>query len=438
MAEVIAMKINIDFPMEDEFYEFKTSLAELDKGIEAVTAMLNKHSKADVYYGVANDGEAIGLNGQLGHETIKKVETRIAEIVKPAIVPSVIFEEYDGKRIIHISAKGNRKPYSCSGDYRIRVGSSNKKIDPELLGELFFDSESASLEAVESINQELTFNTLKYYYVRNGLTINEENFYRNAGLKVNGRFNLLAELLADDNNASIKVVRFSGLDKTRMLSRNEYGYKCLITAMKEANDYVVSLNETRVDVESSLERKELRLFDTHAFEEAWTNACIHNRWIRNVPPAIYIFDNRIEIISTGGLPFGYSKEDFYSGVSRPVNNGLFKIMGQLNMIEQTGHGNLVIVDKYGKDAFDINENHITVTIPFAFTPSMKQVDVNGLSPTHIKVLRAIKDNPTFTRKELSAFCELGTTRVGEIMKDLKELGKIERVGGKKGGYWKTN
>ena len=107
------MKINIDFPMEDEFYEFKTSLAELDKGIEAVTAMLNKHSKADVYYGVANDGEAIGLNGQLGHETIKKVETRIAEIVKPAIVPSVIFEEYDGKRIIHISAKGNRKPYSA-------------------------------------------------------------------------------------------------------------------------------------------------------------------------------------------------------------------------------------------------------------------------------------------------------------------------------------
>ncbi len=429
------MKINIDFPMEDEFHEFETSLSELDKGLEAVTAMLNKHGRADVYYGVANDGEVVGLEGQLGQETIKKVETRINEIVKPAIVPSVIFEEYDGKKIIHVSAIGNRKPYSCSGDYRIRVGSSNKKIDPELLWKLFFDSDSSSLEAVECINQDLTFNTLKYYYMKNGLTINEDNFYRNAGLKVNGRFNMLAELLADENNTSIKVVRFSGLDKTKMLSRNEYGYKCLISAMKEADDYVLSLNETRVDIETSLERKETKLFDSHAFEEAWTNACIHNKWIRNVPPAIYIFDDRLEIISTGGLPFGYSKEDFYSGVSRPVNNGLFKIMGQLNLIEQTGHGNLVIVDKYGKDAFSINDNYITVTIPFAFTPSMKQVEFNSLSPMHAKVLTALKENPTFTMKEVASFCGIGTTRVGEIMKNLKEKGRLERVGSRKDGYW---
>lgn len=429
------MKINVDFPMEDEFQEFKTSLSELDKGIEAITAMLNKHGKADVYFGVANDGEVVGLTGQLGQETIKRVETRIYDIVKPSIVPSVIFEEYDGKRIIHVSAKGNRKPYSCSGDYRIRVGSSNKKIDPELLGELFFDSDFASLEAIECINQDLTFNTLKYYYTINGLTINEDNSYRNANLKVNGKFNMLAELLADENNTSIKVVRFSGLDKTKMLSRNEYGYKCLITAMKEANNYVISLNETRVNIESSLERKETKLFDTHAFEEAWTNACIHNKWIKNVPPAIYIFDNRIEIISTGGLSFGYSKEDFYSGVSKPVNNGLFKIMGQLNLVEQTGHGNLVIVDKYGKDAFTITDNFIIVTIPFAFTPSMKQIDVNGLSPIHVKVLIALKDNPTFTMKDLSKFCEIGTTRIGEIIKNLKELGKLERVGSRKDGYW---
>ncbi len=163
-----------------------------------------------------------------------------------------------------------------------------------------------------------------------------------------------------------------------------------------------------------------------------------NKWVRNIPPAIYIFDDRIEIISTGGLPFGYSLEDFYSGVSRPVNNGLFKIIGQLNLIEQTGHGNLVIVDKYGKDAFSINENHIIVTISFAFTPSMKQVDVNGLSPIQSKVLTVIKENPTFTMKEISAFCQIGTTRVGEVIKSLKELGRLERIGGNKGGYWEVN
>jgi ATP-dependent DNA helicase RecG len=432
------MKINIDFPYETESYEFKTSLSELDKGIEAIAAMLNKHGRADVYFGVSNEGDAIGLKGQIGAETIKKVETRISEILKPTIIPSIILEDYDGNKVIHVNAKGNRKPYSSSGNYRIRVGSSNKKIEPELLGELFFDSEISSLESIESLNQELTFNTLKYFFIKNGLTINEENFYRNAGLKINGKFNMLAELLADENNTSIKVVRFSGLDKKKMLSRNEYGFKCLLVSMKEANDYVVSLNETRVDVESSLERKETKLFDTHAFEEAWSNACIHNKWVRSVPPAIYIFDNRLEIVSTGGLPFGYTKDDFYSGVSRPVNPGLFKIMGQLNLIEQTGHGNLVIVDKYGKDAFNINENFISVTIPFSFTPSMKQVDVDDLTFTQAKVLMALKENPMFTIKEVAVFCQLGTTRVSQVLKSLKEKGKLERIGSNKAGYWKVN
>ena len=431
------MKINADFPLETEFCEFKTSLSELDKGIEAMAAMLNKHGRGDVYFGVSNDGEAVGLRDQVGTETVKKIETRISEILKPQVVPTIVLEDYDGRKVIHVSVRGNRKPYSSSGDYRIRVGSSNKKIDPELLGELFFDSESSSLESIECINQDLTFNTLKYFYVKNGLTINEENFSRNAGLLVNGRYNMLAQLLADENDISIKVVRFSGRDKTKMISRNEYGYRCLPVAMKDADSYVLSLNETRVDVESSLERKETRLFDQHAFEEAWTNACIHNRWVRNVPPAVYIFDDRIEIISTGGLPFGYTKDDFYGGVSHPVNPGLFRIMGQLNLVEQTGHGNLVIVDKYGKDAFSINENHITVTIPFAFTPSMKSVDVSELSVTETKVLMALKDNPTFTLKEIAAFCQLGTSRVSVIISTLKERGKLVRVGSKKNGYWKV-
>lgn len=429
------MKINIDFPIETEFIEFKSSLSQLDRGIEAIAAMLNKHEKAEVYFGIDDDGEIIGVQGEIGGETVKKIQMRIFEFIRPEIMPTIVIEDHNGLKVIHVSAKGNRKPYSCSGNYRIRVGSSNKKIEPELLGEIFFDSGLTSLESTQSINQDLSFSKLKYYFSEAGLTINDKNFATNAGLLVNGKYNMLAELLSDSNGASIKVVRFAGNDKTTMVSRNEYGYKCLFSSMQEANNYVLSLNETRVDIESTLVRKEEKLFDSHAFEEAWTNACIHNKWIRNIPPAIYIFNNRIEIISTGGLPYNLQEEEFYGGVSRPINPGLFKIAGQLGIIEQTGHGNLIILGKYGKKAFDIKESHITVTIPFAFSPSMKQIDVNGLSPTHTRVLLAIKENPLFTIKELAPYCELGTTRLGEIISDLKNYGKIERKGGRKGGYW---
>ncbi|MGN0906147.1 MAG: ATP-binding protein [Bullifex sp.] len=148
-----------------------------------------------------------------------------------------------------------------------------------------------------------------------------------------------------------------------------------------------------------------------------------------------MFDDRMEIISTGGLPFGYIKEEFYSGISHPVNIGLFRIMGQLNIIEQTGHGNIVIIDRYGKDAFRIEDNCIVVTIPFAFTPAWKEMVTESLSDTAVKVLLAIKNNPSATQRELSHLTGLGTTRVAEIIKELKEKGRVERVGSKKTGHW---
>lgn len=427
------MKLNVHY--EDEKQEFKTSLSELDKGIDSLAAMLNKHCKGTIFFGVDNKGEIVGLNGQFGEETIKKISSRIQEILKPTIIPEITFDFIDNKKIIKLSAQGNNRPYSSMGNYLIRVGSENKKIDPDLLGDLFFSSEKASIENFESINQDLTFNELKQMYVNAGLTINEKNFEENLHFKINGKYNYLANLLADENDISIKVVRFSGNDKLNMVSRNEYGFKCLFIAMKQASDYISSINETRVDIESSLERKEVHLFDKHAFDEAWTNACLHNKWIRNVPPAIYIFDNRLEIISTGGLPFDYSKESFYAGISRPVNPSLERIMGQLNLIEQTGHGNLAIIAKYGRKAFSIGDSYINVTIPFAFIPTMASAKNFNLLPQEQNVLKAIKNHPTYSVKQIAALVNLGTTRVSQIVRLLKDKNIIKRVGSNKSGYW---
>ena len=411
--------MKLDFPYEHEKQEFKRSLAELDKGILSLSAMLNKHGKGNVYFGVQDNGEIIGLKNQVSNETLKNVANRVTELIKPSMLLSVIPETIDNKTIIHIEGQGNKKPYSCGGDYRIRIGSENKKIDPDLLGDLFFSSQNNSLESIESINQNLSFNKLKLMYSAKGLTIQNENFEENMNLRVNGKYNMLAELLADQNDYSIKVVRFAGTDKTNMVSRKEYGFTCLLTAMIQAKEYVLALNETRVDIKSDLVRKDTSLFDSNSFEEAWTNACLHNKWVRNVPPAIYIFNDRIEIVSTGGLPFGYTKEEFYRGISNPINKGLFKIMGQLGIAEQTGHGNLLIISKYGRGVFDIEDNHIIVTIPFSFIPDIAMHS----------------EFDKLTDSQISSLCDLGTTRISQVIEELKNIGQISRVGSNKTGYW---
>ena len=109
-------------------------------------------------------------------------------------------------------------------------------------------------------------------------------------------------------------------------------------------------------------------------------------------------------------------------------------MGQLGIVEQTGHGNLVIVAKYGREAFDIQDSHITVTIPFAFVPSMSEINTDDLLPSHVKILKIIKNNPRKTIKEIAAHAEIGVSRTSEIIAELKSMGRIERIGSKKSGY----
>ena len=66
---------------------------------------------------------------------------------------------------------------------------------------------------------------IKFLYTQEGLTINDSTFLKNEELlDEDGNYNIQAELLADENRFSIKVVRFEGNDKgTKILLRNEYG-----------------------------------------------------------------------------------------------------------------------------------------------------------------------------------------------------------------------
>jgi Fic family protein len=54
-----------------------------------------------------------------------------------------------------------------------------------------------------------------------------------------------------------------------------------------------------------------------------------------------------------------------------------------------------------------------------------------------EALALIKENPSITRKELSQRLEVNTSAVQKYIQKLKADGSIVRVGGDKGGYWKT-
>lgn len=422
--------------METESVEFKKTTGELKEGMISLASMLNKNGKGILYFGVRNDGEIVGQ--QIGDRTMREISQGIATAIKPQIIPTIIMELCDDKNVIKVTVEGDEKPYSAYGKYYMRSADEDREISPQQLRSLML-SVSDSIVNIETNNQELTFEQLKTLYTGNHLTLRDNTFKQNLNLLTrSGAYNVMAGILADTNSYSIKVAVFRGTDKTNLIRRNEYGYKCMLVAAKQVLDYMEALNDTVVNMDGSL-RQEQKLFDFACFREAWLNACLHNRWSRQTPPAVYLFDDRIEIISVGGLPDGLSLEEFYEGKSKPVNLELQQIMVQLDYIEQTGHGVPLIISRYGKNVFDITENFITVTIPL----NKKRIETNIVKENITwltdnkdeKILTLMKQNKNIRVNEISKLLGLGTTTITKRIRQLKEKGLIERKGSKKNGWW---
>ncbi|MDP2921211.1 MAG: ATP-binding protein [Candidatus Omnitrophota bacterium] len=71
---------------ESEILELKKSTAELREAVIAIAAMLNKHGKGRVYFGIKNDGSIIGQD--IGENTIREVSQIITDNIEPRIFPN--------------------------------------------------------------------------------------------------------------------------------------------------------------------------------------------------------------------------------------------------------------------------------------------------------------------------------------------------------------
>ena len=380
---------------------------------------------------------------------------QISDIITDQISPRCIsfvkqsHETINGKDIIKIEIKkGNQLFYikkfglSEMGCY-VRIGSSCKSLMPDEIKERFIKTLSNStinIIDIPSRKNNLTFQILKNYLLSNNNHISESTFLENYHLLTKeGKFNYLAELLADKNDIVINVATFASSDKTEYLKREEFGGKCLLLAMEQAKNYVNSINQTFVDV-TVTPRKERKMFDTEAFEQAWINACVHNKWSESNHPGIYIYNNRLEIESFGGIPSVLTKEQFLRGKSEPVNKQLFDIFRACNFAEESGHGVPSVVKAYGEEAYIFSEYFIDVVIPFnkeGFNETSRKTTKK--QPENIKeeIIKILKNNGKISRKDLSIILNKTEGSIRHHLNKLQEEKIIKHYGPDKGGHWEV-
>ena len=175
-------------------------------------------------------------------------------------------------------------------------------------------------------------------------------------------FNYVAFLMSDVNSLSIKVAKYSGTNRVKLIENNEYGYCSLIKATKQVLDKIELENKTRSKI-TYQKRIDKRLWDAVALREAIINAIVHNDYTREIPPKFEIFDDRIEITSAGGLGEELNENEFFQGFSVPRNQEIMRIFKDLELVEHLGSGIPRILETYKKDCFVFTENFLRMSFP---------------------------------------------------------------------------
>ena len=446
-------------PTEEEWFEFKenwfdpTGLGRYVSALSNAAVMAGRKS-AYLVWGV-RDGthEVVGTDFRwhrdVGNEPL---EHWLARQLSPDVALSFHDAEVSGHRCVVMDVGAAKTvPTAFAGERYVRIGSSRERLSryPERESLLFAVLRNGlpTVENVRSPYQDLSFTRLFTYYAGRGIELRERTFRGNLGLLTeDGDYNLLAQLLSDNSHIPVRVSIFRGEDKASPLySVREFGNTCLLVSLDKVLEYGDVLNIIQADERDRVvERKDVPLFDPACWREVVVNAFVHNRWVDGDAPMFTFYRDRVEVLSHGVLAPRQTVEGFFAGESVPVNKALSDVILQLHISERSGRGVPKIVKRYGRDAFDLRERSIAVTLPFErvedgpVSAGAQEQEVRpSLNPTRRVILDAMRDDPNVTQARLESIAGIGRTAVSNNIAWLRRNGYVERVGSPKTGWWRV-
>ena len=132
-----------------------------------------------------------------------------------------------------------------------------------------------------------------------------------------------------------------------------------------------------------------------------------------------------------------SKGGYFPQCNNRWNDRLCPKQKKIKMAcEACEHKEWTKLKEYDKNIFHISEHFIKVEFPFSL-PKDNIIIANGDDNSEImKALELLEENASVTAKQMAEQMDISTRKVSRIIKELKERGKIIRIGSDRKGYWK--
>jgi len=447
--------------IESETVEFKKSTSELKEGVVSIVAILNKHGKGELYFGIMDSGKIAGQD--VSQATIREVSQAISGSIEPKIYPEIEKIIIEGKYCVKVAFQGQDTPYYAYGRAYIRVGDEDKKLDAKSLEKFIIEKKTSNNLWDNKICNgaklgDIDVRSLKKFisFVKQSkrLDITSEKkdvLLKKLGLMHDNKMTNASILLFGKDpkkffhNTFLRCGRFKDNAKEEFFDIKDFDgniFENLDSSIKFLQDHL----RVSARIEGLLRREKWEI-PIEALREAMINALIHRDYLSSGFTYIEVYDSEIIIKNPGQLPKQLTIKSLYvEHGSFPKNPLLAQILYYTGLIDIWGRGTVNIsrtLSKEGleKPIFDESSGYFRIIFK---RPKKAIGDTLGeklgekLGENFLKIMQLIQENKHVTTKQLSEKIGISTTAIDNNILKLKKKGLIKRIGPDKGGYWEIN
>ena len=408
---------------ETRIIEFKETIT--NTFLKTVSAFSN-YNGGELYFGIDDNGNVKGIADV--KQSCLDIENKINDSISPQ--PDYTLEIQNDSTIKLTVKSGIHKPYLYKSKAYKRNDTATIEVDTLEFSRLILEGKNIRFEELPYNEQKLTFEVLHQKLKEsiqietfNQDTLRTLNLYDN----VNG-FNNAAGLLADKNHfPGIDIVKF-GENISIIQKRSTFENISVLEVYEKAID--VFRDYYQYEVIQGADRKKMEKVPEAAFREAIANALIHRVWDVNSQIRVSMFDDRIEIVSPGGLPSGITEEEYLSGkLSVLRNRNLANVFYRLGFVEIFGTGITRIKQLYAesliKPDFEVSENAIEIVLPIF----EKNAD---LTEDEIVIYKLLSKTMLKPISEVAPYVPFGKSKTIKLLKEMCQKGVIAVEGKGKG------
>ncbi|SDB09525.1 ATP-dependent DNA helicase RecG [Desulfonatronum thiosulfatophilum] len=376
-----------------------------------------------ILIGVTDAGEIVGVND---HNRLKSEVQAVARSAEPPI--AVEIESVGEVLTVRVPAQ-HGKPYSFGGKFFIREGASSQQMSRSEIREFFYAEGLIHFDETPcerfSLADDLTDEVWERFRRRARIPADMqaltalENLHLVKDGKVThaGAWLLARDITKFNTSAAVACALFMGTDKVRILDRRGFS-EDIYSMIDQVMDWILS----KINVEyiiKHVKREERPELPEEAMREAVVNALVHRDYRSTASVHVYLFKDRLEIVSPGGLPAGMTEADLGTK-SIPRNPLLFAMLHRMEAVEHIGSGikrirNLCREYGVAEPKIEVSEHWFTVVFPRQELPeSDRQAESSRDQFTSQEDQVGTKSGPSKDQVKILRHCETESA-MGDLM-----------------------